>query len=72
MDKEKGTNQEIRRARRRRERAARKYQPTQVQFLLVAEAPPGVKPGEPERYFYFEVGKHDDLFRYVVRGVFGR
>lgn len=38
----------------------------------MAEAPPGVKPGEPERYFYFEdVGKHDDLFRYVVRGVLG-
>jgi hypothetical protein len=38
----------------------------------VAEAPPGFKPEEPERYFYFEdVGKHDDLFRYVVRGVLG-
>jgi hypothetical protein len=38
----------------------------------VAEAPPGGKPGERERYFYLEdVRKHDDLFRSVVRGVLG-
>lgn len=72
LETETGTNQHIRRARRRRERAARRYRPAQVKLLLVAEAPPGVKPGEPERYFYFEdVGKHDDLFRYVIRVVLG-
>lgn len=72
MAREAEADEAARRARCRRARAARKYRPAQIELLLVAEAPPGVKPGEPERYFYFEdVEKHDDLFRYVVRGVLG-
>lgn len=64
------SNDAVTKSRHRRERAARKYRPSKVRLLLVAEAPPGVKPNEPERYFYFEnVGRHDDLFRYVVKGV---
>jgi hypothetical protein len=54
------------RARRRRDRAAKKYQPASVQLLLVAEAPPAAL----GRYFYFEdVATQDSLFRYVARGI---
>jgi len=50
-------------ARRRRERAARKYRPRSVDLLLVAESPPRAL----DRYFYFEdVPKPDALFRYVA------
>lgn len=53
-------------ARRRRQRAARKYRPSAIRLLLVAEAPPTAL----ERYFYFEdVREHDSLFRYVVRAI---
>lgn len=53
-------------ARRLRQEAARKYRPSRVRILLVAEAPPN----ELSRYFYFEdVSEHDSLFRYVARGV---
>ena len=49
-------------ARRRRDRAARKYRPKQVELLLVAEAPPAAL----DRYFYFEdVREQDSLFRYA-------
>lgn len=54
-------------ARRRRE-AAERYRPEAVRLLIVAHAPPE----RIERYFYFEtVGEKDDLFRYVVKGLFG-
>ena len=54
------------RARRRRDRAARKYRPERIELLLVAEAPPGCV----DRYFYFVgVREHDSLFRYVVRAI---
>jgi hypothetical protein len=54
------------RARRRRERAARKYRPDDIKLLLVAEAPPAAL----DRYFYFEdVPQHDSLFRYVARSI---
>jgi hypothetical protein len=54
------------RARRPRERAARKYRPDVVKLLLVAEAPPAAL----DRYFYFEdVPRHDPLFRYVARSI---
>lgn len=56
---------------RRREafrEAAEKYRPERVRLLLVAHAPPD----RVERYFYFEqVREKDDLFRYVVQGLFG-
>jgi hypothetical protein len=53
---------------RRREAAAR-YRPEKVKLLVVAEAPPD----ELTRYFYFEdVTEHDDLFRYICKGVLGR
>src|SRR5688500_11017084 len=53
----------------RRAEAARRYQPDQVELLLVAEAPPSA----PERYFYFEdVREQDSLFRYVARGILKR
>lgn len=56
-------------ARKRREEAADRYRPEQVDVLLVAEAPPGAL----ERYFYFEeVTEQDALFRYVARGVLGK
>lgn len=52
-------------ARRRRERAAKKYRPASVKLLL-AEAPPAAL----DRYFYFEdVPTHDSLFRYVARAI---
>ena len=52
------------RARRRRERAARKHRPEDIKLLLVAEAPPAAL----DRYFYFEDVPHQDsLFRYVAR-----
>lgn len=55
-------------ARRRRQRAAHKYQPDLVRLLLVAEAPPSAL----DRYFYFEdVPTQDSLFRYVVSTVLG-
>lgn len=54
------------RARRRRDRAARKYQPDHIKLLLVAEAPPAAL----DRYFYFEdVPQQDSLFRYVARAI---
>ncbi|HVY77461.1 MAG TPA: hypothetical protein VG898_03045 [Solirubrobacterales bacterium] len=57
---------EQRRARARRNRAARRFKPDQVELLLVAEAPPAAL----DRYFYFpDVAEHDSLFRYVVRGI---
>lgn len=57
---------ERRRARERRNRAARRLKPEQVKLLLVAEAPPATL----DRYFYFpDVPDHDSLFRYVARGV---
>lgn len=50
-------------ARRRRWLAARRFKPDGVQLLLVAKAPPGPKPGERDRYFYYlDVDRHDDLF----------
>jgi hypothetical protein len=53
---------------RRREAAARRWQPKNIRLLLVDEAPPSA----PDRYFYFDdVETHDSLFRYVVRGVLG-
>jgi len=54
-------------ARCRRE-AAERYRPQRVRLLIVAHAPPQ----RIERYFYFEtVREKDDLFRYVVKGLFG-
>ncbi len=48
--------------------AARKYRPSKVRLLLVAEAPPC----DADRYFYFEdVDRHDWLFRYVWEGLTG-
>jgi hypothetical protein len=53
----------------RRDRAARKYKPTRVKLLLIAEAPPSAR----DRYFYFEdVRVQDSLFRYVARSILGR
>jgi hypothetical protein len=53
---------------RRRAVAAARYQPQQIELLLVAEAPPSA----PDRYFYFDdVRGHDSLFRHVVRAVLG-
>jgi hypothetical protein len=61
------------RARERRKRAARKYHPKPIKTLLVGQAPPTVKPGQPERYFYFEdVETADYLFVGVAKAVFGR
>ena len=52
----------------RRRAAADRYRPTHVSLLIVAHAPPQ----SGERYFYFEqVREKDDLFRYVVKGLFG-
>ncbi|MHC4977207.1 MAG: hypothetical protein ACYTF7_11470 [Planctomycetota bacterium] len=52
----------------RRRRAARKYLPSRVELLLVAEAPPC----DTDRYFYFEeVDRHDWLYRYVWEGLTG-
>jgi hypothetical protein len=52
----------------RRREAAGRYRPDQVRLLLVAHAPPKAL----DRYFYFEsVPRKDDLFRYVIRGLFG-
>jgi hypothetical protein len=52
----------------RRQQAADRYRPQRVRLLLVAHAPPN----NLERYFYYEdVREKDDLFRYVVAGLFG-
>jgi hypothetical protein len=52
----------------RRRAAADRYRPQRVRLLLVAHAPPH----NTERYFYYEdVREKDDLFRYVVAGLFG-
>lgn len=52
----------------RRHQAAAKYRPQHVRLLLIAHAPPD----DVDRYFYFEdVREKDDLFRYVVQGLFG-
>jgi hypothetical protein len=51
-----------------RRQAAKKYQPSKVKLLIVAEAPPCAT----DRYFYFEnVDRHDWLFRYVWEGLTG-
>lgn len=51
-----------------RREAAEKYRPAEIAHLVVAEAPPD----DLERYFYFEdVPKHDDLFRYVCLAILG-
>jgi hypothetical protein len=61
------------RARERRKRAACQYRPKPIKTLLVGQAPPPVKPGEAERYFYFEeVASKDYLFVGVAKAVFGR
>jgi len=55
-------------ARRRRERAAARFQPAHVRTLLVAEAPPSAL----DRYFYFlDVDVQDSLFRHVIEATFG-
>lgn len=60
------TRQRALAARRRRQRAARKYRPDRVALLLIAEAPPSAL----DRYFYFEdVREQDSLFRYVARAI---
>ena len=60
-----GERQKIREA---RAKATRKYQPKNVELLLVAESPPKA----PERHFYFEdVRQHDLLFRYVAKVILG-
>lgn len=47
----------------RRRRAAKRYRPTLVRLLLIAQTPPE----ELDRYFYFRrVPKADYLFRAVV------
>lgn len=52
----------------RRENAAAKYRPKKVKLLLLGEAPPC----DTTRYFYFEeVPKHDWLYIYVCKGLFG-
>lgn len=54
------------RARDRRDRAARRYKPQEIDLLLIAEAPPEAL----DRYFYFsDVTEQDSLFRYVARSV---
>jgi len=61
-----GAAEDIRGARRRRDRAARKHRPSSIDLLLVAESPPCAL----DRYFYFEdVGTQDGLFRNVVQGI---
>jgi len=51
-----------------RQAASKKFQPRQIQLLLVAEAPPCT----PGRAFYFEhLDQHDWLFRYVWEGLMG-
>lgn len=52
-----------------RRAAAKRYRPSEVRLLLVAEAPPC----SLDRYFYFEtVREHDWLFRYVWEGLTGQ
>jgi hypothetical protein len=52
----------------RRSEAAERFRPDRVRLLLVAHAPPE----RLDRYFYFErVTEKDDLFRYVIKGLFG-
>lgn len=56
-------------ARKRRVEADERYRPSDIELLLIAEAPPSAL----DRYFYFEdVREHDSLFRYVVKSVLGR
>lgn len=53
-----------------RAEAAERYKPASIRLLLVAQTPPIERAPDPPRYFYFDtVGKHDDLFRGVVRAV---
>jgi hypothetical protein len=53
---------------KQRRAAAARYRPSQIDLLLVAEAPPS----SLDRYFYFEsVREHDSLFRYVSRVLLG-
>ncbi len=52
--------------RERRTAAARRYQPSRIRLLLVAQAPPEAD----DRYFYFpDVAQHDWLFRAVVQAL---
>ncbi|ACY23842.1 hypothetical protein Gbro_4721 [Gordonia bronchialis DSM 43247] len=52
--------------RERRAAAARRYQPSRIRLLLVAQAPPDAD----DRYFYFpDVAQHDWLFRAVVQAL---
>jgi hypothetical protein len=62
------TDDERQQMRERRAEATGKYQPDEVELLLVAESPPKA----PERHFYFEdVRQHDLLFRYVAKVILG-
>jgi hypothetical protein len=55
-------------ARQRRLAAARRYQPTTIRLLIVAEAPPPAL----DRYFYFpDVTTEDSLFRNVASTILG-
>lgn len=55
-----------RRARARRDRWARRFRPTHVRLLLIAEAPPS----SLDRYFYFpNVATQDSLFREIASAV---
>jgi hypothetical protein len=57
---------ERQRARRLRDRWARRYRPTAIDLLIVGEAPPETL----DRYFYFpKVKTQDALFQNVVRAV---
>jgi hypothetical protein len=56
-------------ARARRQATAQRYQPSEIDLLLVAEAPPSAL----DRYFYFDdVRDQDSLFRHVCRAVLQR
>jgi hypothetical protein len=58
------TSDEAMKARARRTRAARRFKPSGIDLLLVAEAPPAAL----DRYFYFtDVAEQDSLFRSIVR-----
>ena len=59
---------DVAKAQERRDKAASRYRPGQVELLLVGEAPPT----ELDRYFYFEnVSRADYLFRGVVPVLLG-
>ncbi|GAH43980.1 unnamed protein product [marine sediment metagenome] len=53
--------------------AAKKYLPTCIKYLFIAESPPAFMGDKPDRYFYFqEIPGADSLFYTIVKAIYNK